>query len=162
VTPPVNGVGTPAVRVGAVELRGEVSMLSRATKLILVLALVAGSLAIAAPAANAAPTYTVKAKTNDRWTGTRPLPFVTTHAAKPGAKVIIKWKNPTTRQHDVKSLNIGKDWTMSRKILRPNNKNVVKRTFNSKGRYYFRCTIHSAKVEGEWKGMVGQVHVYRP
>jgi plastocyanin len=136
-------------------------MPSRATKLILVLALVAGSLAIAAPAANAAPTYTVKAKSNDTWTGTPPGPFVITHAAKPGAKVIIKWKNPTTRQHDVKSLNTGKDWTMSRKILRPNSKNVVKRTFKSKGRYYFRCTIHSAKVGKEWRGMVGQVHVFK-
>jgi plastocyanin len=140
--------------------RGYIAMLSRATKLILVLALVAGSLAMAAPAANAAPTYTVKAKSGDRWSGTRPWPH-TTHAAKPGAKVIIKWKNPTTRQHDVKSLNTGKDWTMSRKILRPNSKNVVKRTFKRTGRYYFRCTIHSAKVGGEWMGMVGQVHVFK-
>jgi plastocyanin len=135
-------------------------MLSRTTKLILVLALVAGSLAIAAPAANAAPTYTVKAKTGDRWSGTRPWPYIT-HAAKPGAKVIIQWKNPTTRRHDVKSLNIGKDWTMATKNLRPRNKNVVRRTFRRTGRYYFRCTIHSAKVGGEWRGMVGQVHVFR-
>jgi plastocyanin len=136
-------------------------MLSRTTKLILVLALVAGSVAIAAPPAGAAPTYAVKAKSGDRWSGTRPFPYVT-HAAKPGSKVIIKWTNPTTRRHDVKSLNTGRNWSMSRKNLRPRNKNVVKRTFKRTGRYYFRCTIHSAKVNGDWTGMVGQVHVFRP
>jgi plastocyanin len=138
-------------------------MLSRTAKLMLIVVLVAGSLSIAAPVANAAPTYTVKAKTNDQWTGFRiqgdpPL----THAAKPGGKVIIKWKNPTTRRHDVKSLNTGKDWSMARKHLQPNNGNVAKKTFKAKGRYWFRCTIHSALVEGEWTGMVGIIHVFRP
>jgi plastocyanin len=142
------------------ELRGYISMLSRATKLIMVLALVAGSLAIAAPAANAAPTYTVKAKSNDRWTGEGPQAI--THAAKPGGKVIVKWKNPTNRHHDVKSLNTAKDWSMSRKTLQPGNGNVVKRTFKGKGRYYFRCTVHSDFVSGKWTGMVGQIHVFKP
>ena len=137
------------------ELRGEVRMLSKTSKLILVLALVAGSLAIAAPAANSAPTYTVKAKAGDRWG-----PAVT-HAAKPGAKVIVKWKNPTNRRHDVKSVNTGKKWFMKKKVLRPNNKNVVKRTFKKTGRYFYRCTIHSAWVNGQWTGMVGQIHVFR-
>lgn len=134
-------------------------MLSRTTRLILVLALIAGSLAIAAPPAGAAPTYVVKAKSGDRWSGDGPQRI--THAAKPGKKVIIKWKNPTTRRHDVKSLNTGKNWSMARKNLRPRNKNVVKRTFKRTGRYYFRCTIHSAFVGGEWTGMVGQIHVFK-
>jgi plastocyanin len=142
------------------DLRGYISVLSRTTKLMLVVALVAGSLSIAAPVANAAPTYKVKAKTTDRWSGFGNPPL--THAAKPGKKVIIKWKNPTSRQHDVKSLNTGKDWSMARKHLQPNSGNVVKRTFKAKGRYWFRCTIHSAFVGGEWTGMVGIIHVFRP
>jgi plastocyanin len=137
------------------EPRGEVLMLSRTSKLILAVALVAGSLAIAAPAATAAPTYTVKAKAGDRWGPGR------THAAKPGAKVIIKWKNPTNRRHDVKSVNTGKNWSMAKKVLRPKNRNVVKRTFRRTGRYHYRCTIHSAWVGGKWTGMVGQIHVFR-
>ena len=143
------------------DLRGLISMLSKTTKLILIVALIAGSVSIAAPGANAAPTYTVKAKTNDRWTGQTVGGVAITHAAKPGAKVTIRWKNPTTRQHDVKSLNTGKDWSMSRKHLQPNNGNVVTRSFKSRGRYWFRCTIHSAFVGGEWTGMVGMIHVFR-
>jgi hypothetical protein len=61
-----------------------------------------------------------------------------THAAKPGAKVIVKWKNPTNRRHDVKSVHTGKNWSMTKQVLRPNNKNVVKRTFRKTGRYHFR------------------------
>jgi hypothetical protein len=49
-------------------------MLSRTSKLILVMALVAGSLARAAPAANAVPTKTVKMASGDRrQPGTAPL-----------------------------------------------------------------------------------------
>ena len=135
-------------------------MMSRTTRLTLIVALIAGSVAIVAPPAHAAPTYTVKAKSTDRWTGFGNPAL--THAAKPGAKVIVKWKNPTNRQHDVKSLNTGKDWSMSRKHLQPNNGNEVKRTFRASGRYWFRCTIHSAFVGGEWTGMVGIIHVFRP
>ena len=125
-------------------------------------ALIAGTVSIAAPVANAAPTYSVKAKSNDQWTGDPFQGARLTHAAKPGGKVIVKWKNPTTRQHDVKSLNTGKDWRMARKHLQPNNGNVAKKTFKAKGRYWFRCTIHSAFVGGEWTGMVGIIHVFRP
>ncbi len=134
-------------------------MLSRTTKLMVAVALIAGSVSIAAPAANAAPTYTVKAKSGADWSGFSSQNI--THAAKPGAKVTIKWKNPTNLQHDVKSLNTGKDWRMSRKNLQPRGGNVVTRDFKSTGRYWFRCTIHSAFVGGEWTGMVGQVHVFR-
>jgi plastocyanin len=131
-------------------------MLSRATKLILVLALVAGSLAIAAPAANAVPTEVVKAASGDRWNPG------TTHLFRQGGKGIVKWKNPTNRAggHDVKSYNRGSRWTLRRTFLRNNNESVAKKTFRRAGTFWFRCTIHSAKVNGEFTGMIGKVRVH--
>ncbi|MGH2750697.1 MAG: hypothetical protein ACRDK3_07480 [Actinomycetota bacterium] len=129
-------------------------MLSSMSKLMLVLALVAGSLTVAAPPASTATTYVVKAKSGDKW-GPK-----TTHAKMQGGKVVVKWKNPTARNHDVKSVNIGKRWTLKKKVLEPKNGNAVKKTLKKKGKFWFRCTIHSAKVGGEWKGMVAKIHVF--
>jgi plastocyanin len=131
-------------------------MLSRTAKMILVLALVAGSLAIAAPPANAVPTKTVKAASGDVW---QPR---TTHLDRQGGKGIVKWKNPTNRRggHNVKSINQGSDWTLKRTFLRNNNGSVAKKTFKRAGTFWFVCTIHAAKVGGEWTGMVGKVKVH--
>jgi len=121
-------------------------VLSSASKLILVLALVAGSLAIAAPAANAVPTKTVKATTNS-WQPKK------VRLVRRNGKGIIKWTNPTGVGHDVRSSNKGTNWTMATKTLQTFDGNVVKRTFKKKGTYYFRCTIHAGL------GMVGKVIV---
>jgi plastocyanin len=126
---------------------------SNASKLILVLALVAGSLAIAAPAANAVPTKTVKATTGNGWQPQR------VRLVRQNGKGIIKWTNPTGTPHDVRSLNTGKNWTMSPKNLETSSGNVVKRTFKKRGTYYFRCTRHSFLSGGKWTGMVGKVIV---
>ena len=137
------------------ELRGKVSMLSRTSKLLLVVALVAGSLAIAAPAANAVPTKTVKAANSPpRW---KPG---TAHLFRQGGKGIIKWKNPTRKGHNVKSINVGAKWKMTAKQLRTRNRNTVKRTFKRPGTFWFRCTFDSAKVGGKWQGMVGKIRVH--
>jgi len=130
-------------------------MLSRTTKLILVLALVAGSVAIAAPA-NAVPTRTAKAAAGDRW---QPG---TVHLFRQNGKGIVKWKNPTNRVggHDVKSFNKGSTWNLDRTFLRNNNGSTAKKTFKKAGTFWFRCTIHSAKVNGEFTGMIGKVRVH--
>ena len=130
-------------------------MLSRTSKLLLVVALVAGSLAIAAPAANAVPTKTVNAAASPpRW---KPG---TAHLFRQGGKGIIKWKNPTRKGHNVKSINVGAKWKMTAKQLRTRNRNTVKRTFKRPGTFWSRCTFDSAKVGGKWQGMVGKIRVH--
>ena len=131
-------------------------MLSRTTKLMLVVALVAGSLSIAAPVANAVPTKTVKAASGDRW---QPG---TAHLFRQGGKGIVKWKNPTNRQggHNVKSINKGSRWFLKKTFLKNKSKNTVKKTFKKAGTFWFVCTIHAAKVGGDWTGRVGKVRVH--
>ena len=131
-------------------------MLSSTSRLILVLALVAGSVAVAAPAANAVPTKTVKAAAGDRW---QPG---TTHLFRQGGRGVVIWKNPTNRAggHDVKSLNIASDWRLKRTFLRNNSKSTARKTFRKAGTFWFRCTIHSARVGGKWTGMIGKVRVH--
>jgi plastocyanin len=115
---------------------------SNASKLILVLALVAGSLTIAAPAANAVPTKTVEASSAS-W-----LPE-TVRLTRQNGKGIIKWTNPTGVEHNVRSSNKGTNWTMSTKMLQPFGGNVVKRTFKKRGTYYFKCTFHPITMVGK-------------
>lgn len=120
------------------------------------MALVAGSLAIAAPVANAVPTKTVKAASGDRW---KPG---TVHLYRRGGKGVVKWTNPTNRVggHDVKSINEGARWFLKRKHLKNNSKNFARKTFKRPGTFWFRCTLHSAKVGGKWTGMFGKVRVH--
>jgi plastocyanin len=125
-------------------LRRDVQVPSSASKLILVLALVAGSLAIAAPAANAVPTKTVEAS-SATWQPEK------VRLVRRNGKGIIKWTNPTGGDHNVRSSNKGTNWTMGTKTLQPFGGNVVKRTFKKRGTYHFRCTRHL--------GMVGKVIV---
>ncbi len=130
-------------------------MLSRTSKLLLVVALVAGSLAIAVPAANAIPTKTVKAASGDRWMGGK-------HLYRRQGKAVLKWTNPTNRAggHNVKSINEGSRWFLKKTFLRNNNKSQAKKTFKKAGIFWYRCTLHSAKVGGKWTGMVGKVKVH--
>lgn len=120
-------------------------MPSRVSRLILVLVLVAGSLALASPQASAAPTKSVKATTDNRWQPKK------VRLVRRNGKGIIKWTNPTGIEHDVRSSNEGTNWTMGTKTLE--SFDVVKRTFKKRGTYYFRCTIHASL------GMVGKVIV---
>jgi plastocyanin len=131
-------------------------MFSRTFKLMLVLALVAGCLAIAAPTASAIPTRTVKAASGDRWTPG------TTHLFRQNGKGLVKWKNPTSRTggHNVKSINQGSRWFLKRTHLKNRNGSVAKKTFKKAGTFWFVCTIHAAKVGGKWTGMVGKVRVH--
>ena len=122
-------------------------MPSRVLRLILILALVAGSLALAAPQASAVPTKTVKATTDNSWKPKK------VRLVRRNGKGIIKWTNPTGVVHDVRSSNKGTNWTMRTKTLGRFDANVVKRTFKKRGTYHFRCTIHAVL------GMVGKVIV---
>ena len=84
------------------------------------------------------------------------------HLFRQGGKGIVKWKNPTNRAggHDVKSFNKGSTWTLKRTFLRNNNGSTAKKTFKKAGTFWFRCTIHSAFVSGEYTGMIGKVRVH--
>jgi plastocyanin len=116
---------------------------SSASKLILVLALVAGSLAIAAPAAHAVPTKTVKAASPASWQPKK------VRLVRRNGKGIIKWTNPTGVAHNVRSSNKGTNWTMGTKTLQTSSANVVKRTFKKRGTYYFKCTFHPITMVGK-------------
>ena len=126
---------------------------SRVSRLILVVALAAGSLALAAPQAGAVPTKTVKATDDNSWKPRK------VRLVRRNGRGIIKWTNPTLTPHNVRSLNTGKNWRMGTKTLGTSGTNVVKRTFKKRGTYHFRCKLHSAKVGGRWTGMVGKVIV---
>jgi plastocyanin len=115
---------------------------SSASKLILVLALVAGSLAIAAPAANAVPTKIVEASSAS-WQPER------VRLVRRNGKGIIKWTNPSPVEHNVRSSNKGTNWSMDTKTLQTSGGNVVKRTFKKRGTYYFKCTFHPITMVGK-------------
>ncbi len=128
---------------------GEKSTMTKATRLVLAVALAAGSVLIFAGPASAR--VVIKARADNTWSAGGHV------FANIGEKVI--WKNPTSDLHDVKSYNQGKQWRLERTQLRTNNRNQVTRRFNQRGDYYFRCTLHSFRNEdGEWEGMVGIVH----
>ena len=128
-------------------------MLSREMKLMLVLTLVAGAtVLIGGQASPAGADLVIKAKSGDRWAPKHP--FI--RRGKDG-KAVIKWKNPTSRRHDIKSTNEGKDWFLKRTTLKKGDAKT--KTFKANGNYYYRCTIHSVKDNGAFIGMVGIVHI---
>ncbi|MGH2773968.1 MAG: cupredoxin domain-containing protein [Actinomycetota bacterium] len=118
---------------------------SKVLKLLLALALVAGSLALAAPPARAIPTKTVTAASSS-WQPKK------VRLVRRNGKGIIKWTNTTGILHNVRSSNRGTNWTMGTKAL-PIFTGLVKRIFKKRGTYYFRCMIH------ENLGMIGKVIV---
>ena len=132
-------------------------MFSRAFKLMLVGALVASSTLFVAAPASARPDQVIKVGKRDNW---RPKhSYVRRGKDK---KAVVVWKNPTRqRDHDIKALQVGTRWRIKRKMLRPRNRNRARKVFRKRGNYWYRCTFHSAKVNGQWQGMWGIVHVRR-
>ena len=99
------------------------------------------------PLAASAGTYTVKA-VGDEWS--------------PATRKVVKndrvtWRNPTRRTHDVTSM--GRNWDLQ--VMLEPGEEVAKR-FRRTGRYRYRCTLHSAIVDGRCQGMCGVVVVRRP
>jgi plastocyanin len=124
----------------------------------LVLTVAAGSTVLIAAPASSIKTNQVFNVDNarDKW---KPGGHIYVSRGKDG-KAKVVWKNPSSaKDHDVKSVNTGKRWYLKRKMLKPNNGNKAEKVFKKNGDYYFICTIHSAKVGGEWTGMVQRVHV---
>jgi plastocyanin len=68
----------------------------------------------------------------------------------------IRWRNPTNRTHNVVAYDAGADWNYSR-TLAPGTS--VRRQFNRRGNFYYRCTIHSALSNGVCSGQCGIIHV---
>ncbi|MCI0632678.1 MAG: hypothetical protein L0206_01990 [Actinobacteria bacterium] len=70
----------------------------------------------------------------------------------------VIWKNPDDRRHNV--VAYGGGWRFS-ELLRPGEK--VRRVFDVRpggDPYAYRCTLHSAIVDGRCEGMCGLVHVF--
>lgn len=117
------------------------------------MALAAGStFLVAGPASPAGADRVVKATDGDRWKQAHS--FVSRGG---DGKAVVKWKNPTSTVHDIKSTNEGKDWTLRRTTLKKGDAKT--KTFKANGNYYFRCIIHSNKQDGSFAGMVGIVHI---
>jgi plastocyanin len=70
---------------------------------------------------------------------------------------LVRWTNPTNKNHDVRS--IGNKWNYY-ELLSPDE--TAKKRFKSVGRYRYRCTLHSAMVDGQCQGMCGLIVVKRP
>ena len=69
----------------------------------------------------------------------------------------VRWRNPTNKTHDITSR--GKNWDFS-VYLSPGES--VRRRFGSVGRFRYRCTLHSAIVDGRCEGMCGTIVVRKP
>ena len=122
-------------------------MSSRPRSLVVVAAaLLLGVSVVAIPRVALASTIVVKAATGDKWNPTH---------AYIGKGDYIQWKNPTSKKHNVTAYGAG--WTYS-KILVPGA--TVKRQFNNTGTFRYRCTYHSAIVDGKCQGQCGFVHVF--
>lgn len=92
----------------------------------------------------------VRASTSDRW---RPAHLFITE----GDTVI--WKNPDSRRHNV--VAYGGGWQFNRMLLTGETARRVFDEVRSGGDpYAYRCTLHSAIVDGGCEGMCGLVHVF--
>ncbi len=70
----------------------------------------------------------------------------------------VVWKNPDDRRHNV--VAYGGGWRFN-ELLRPGER--VGRVFEIRqggDPYAYRCTLHSAIVDGRCEGMCGLVHVF--
>lgn len=106
----------------------------------------AAVLALGFPSSALAATEVVKAAPKDKWKPTHA--YIT-------AGDTIKWKNPTGKKHNVTAY--GKNWTF-KKTIRPGE--TAKYTFDDPGTHRYRCTLHSAIVDGKCEGQCGWVHVF--
>jgi plastocyanin len=68
----------------------------------------------------------------------------------------IRWRNPTSVTHTVRAYDAGTDWNYS-VSLAPGTS--VRRKFNRRGNFYYRCTIHSKLANGVCSGQCGIIHV---
>lgn len=87
--------------------------------------------------------------TSERW---RPAHLFITE----GDKVV--WKNPDDRRHNV--VAYGGGWQFN-EMLQPGEQ--ARRVFEVRAGgdpYAYRCTLHSAIVDGRCEGMCGLVHVF--
>jgi plastocyanin len=66
----------------------------------------------------------------------------------------VRWVNPTGRTHDLH--DVGSNWSIS-VVLSPGES--VRRVFNKRGTFRFRCVRHSGIVGGKCQGMCGRVVV---
>jgi hypothetical protein len=66
----------------------------------------------------------------------------------------IRWRNPTSRTHNV--VSYGGNWSYAR-TLAPGQR--VRRRFTTTGNFRYRCTRHSALVNGRCSGQCGIIHV---
>jgi plastocyanin len=123
-------------------------MLATTSRLLVAVMLAAGSMILVAAPASAREV--IKARSGNSWTGNI--------VAQVGEKVI--WTNPTFQNHNVKSYNQGKKWRLRRTLLQISNGNQVTRKFRKRGKYFFRCTLHSTpNGNGGFNGMIGIVRV---
>ena len=70
----------------------------------------------------------------------------------------VVWKNPLNRRHNV--VAYGGGWRFN-EMLRPGD--TARRVFDVRPNgdpYAYRCTLHSAMVDGRCEGMCGLVHVF--
>jgi plastocyanin len=68
----------------------------------------------------------------------------------------IRWKNPTSRIHDVRAYDKGTNWDFYR-VLSPGESTL--RKFRKRGTFFYRCARHSGIVSGKCRGMCGVIHV---
>lgn len=105
---------------------------------------------VAFPEAASAARHRVRATENDRW---RPAHLFITE----GDTVV--WRNSDDRRHNV--VAYGGGWRFER-MLSPGER--TRRVFdeprNNGDPYAYRCTLHSAIVDGRCEGMCGLVHVF--
>ena len=71
----------------------------------------------------------------------------------------IKWKNADNVTHNVKAIDLKKDWNFF-ETLSPGE--TVKRKFGKTGNYQYRCTLHSSVSGGQCNGMCGVIRVQSP
>jgi plastocyanin len=100
-----------------------------------------------------ADTFVVRAARQADGTGWRWRPRHV-YGAEPGD--YVRWRNPTSRTHNVTSYNAGTDWNYSRTIAPGTS---VRKQFNRRGTFYYRCTVHSSLVGGQCSGQCGIIHV---
>jgi plastocyanin len=110
----------------------------------LVVVLVGAALLMASAGVAMAATAKVRAN-GERW---KPLHTYI------GRNDTVRWRNPTSRVHDVKAYGGG--WTFST-VLDPGES--ASRRFKQRGTYKYRCVRHSAIVSGKCQGMCGLIHV---
>jgi plastocyanin len=68
----------------------------------------------------------------------------------------IRWKNKDNIVHNVKAIDLSKDWNYKATI---DPGETASRKFKNVGNYQYRCTLHSTVGGGTCSGMCGIIHV---